>query len=524
MKRVTHWLILFILLAAALGIRIASPHFFHLPGNDIPEHIAYPMRLDFADAGRTVFRTTVDRLLSFPHGYTQAGGIYVIYKAFFDWMGVPINPFTLALTHSLIGLASLLSVFAFIRSQCGFRDAILVTAVLAVVPVHVGISAANSGYQLFKLTGIFLSLWRLHEWKQKPCHRTAALYALSLTFALGAGVDFFLTLILNILFMVWKHPENQVSSLRRIFSHPLVFIFAWLPLIAILVWHLYTVSLGFPRGVLARLHSVVQPVTHSRFEPLGVLSNLIILVGPLALLAPVAISIPRVWREGALVKVAAIQWLWEFVVLSVSGRGAWTSHIINLAAPSLILVWMFLKPLRHGLIIFITGGLLSGVLTLLVIFRLGPNEMRTTYGSRSYQETGIEALGYLVRSGILPVVAPPGRSEKNAFVVDFEGAWFFLGVDTLGMDDLMKERERLNEHIVYVQRPDAHSALSQLIDTRVSSRTPTMEILDGSNVLMRIFSSPAIAAPVRMIQSRNYKLRYYSTYFRMRDYQFMFLP
>ena len=139
-KHVSHGLILLALLGLALGIRIATPSCFHLPGNDIPEHIAYSMRLDFPDPARSFFRTTLDRLLSSNHGYTQAAGIYLLYKTTFDWLSAPINPQSLALVHSLVGVASLVAFFAFVRRQTSFHDAIIITACFALIPVHIGIS------------------------------------------------------------------------------------------------------------------------------------------------------------------------------------------------------------------------------------------------------------------------------------------------------------------------------------------------------------------------------------------------
>ncbi|MEI6788340.1 MAG: hypothetical protein WCL49_07670 [bacterium] len=512
-----------VLLVAALSIRIAAPDCFHLPGNDIPEHIAYSMSLDFPVQDRSFFRTTIDRLLSFNHGYTQAAGMYLLYKSAFDWLSAPINPHTLALVHSLVGIASLAAFFAFIRRQTSFHAAIIMTTCLALMPVHVGISTTNSGYQLFKLTGIFLTLWRLDIYQRTTGHRTALLYALSLTFGIGASVDFFFTLSLNILYAIWSRTPGNPCVERNRFL-PLIIIGAVIPVAAIFAWHAYTVALGFPRGILSRLSSVTQFSHGTFFDPLGVLRNLSMLVGPITLLAPIAIATPRVWRQGAWAKVAMIQWVWEFAILSFSGRGAWTSHILNLAAPSLILVWLFLRPLRYGVVLFVTGGILSAILSLMIIFRVGPTDVRTTYGSRSYQETGIEALGFLVRSGKLPCPSYE-NSTKYALAVDFEGAWLFLGADTLGFGELKHKQEQEHQpaNLIFVQRPGLHSEFNEWITSRVSAMRPDLEILDGSNVLMRVFTA-APGPNTRTKQSRNLKAKFYSTYNTMHDYNFLFIP
>jgi hypothetical protein len=495
-----------------------------VPGSDIVEHIAYPMRLNlslFVDHDVIGF---LKRVLAFNHGYTQISVLFVLYKVVFGVLGAPINEFTLAAVHSGIGIASLLVVFLFLRRFIEFADALLIVAVLAVTPIHVGISAANSGYQLFKMIGVYLSLARLDAWCRAPSRRNMAGYALALLFAIGAGTDFLLTLLLNLLYAYWirSTPACEEARRARLWTNGWIIALGWTPCLVMIGVGVYAALQDLPIGVLHHFHSTVSVASTRLFTPLEVFRSLAIMVGPLALAAPVALVLANRWRKEPWTRTIALQWGIEFLVLAFSRRAQWTSHILNLAVPSLVLAYLVLRSHSWGRPVFAASGLMSVLLMLNIIFGIGGAPIRTTYGTRHYSETGVQALGFVVRSDLIPVERNPDTGNI-ALAVDLEGAWFYLGANTFGQDDLAHGVDRMCRNMTYVYRPGIDSPFNKLIGERVRTMPVTLEIVDGNSVLLQVFTQSGAAAPVRRVDNQFLKARFYGTYNRFSDYCFHFL-
>lgn len=511
-------LILVALLAAALAIRAAVPRLFSVAGSDIPEHIAAALHMGVAGNGNAPWLALVGHALSFNHGYTLITACHILYQFTFAFVGVPVSPLSLATLHGFLGICSLLVFFMFVRANAGFRTACLLTAILAVIPTHVGVSSANSGYQIIKLAGLYLSLWRLQEWMRIPTSGRAALYAASLVVAIGSCVDFFLVLFLNGLYVFWNRDRSPGAWPSRV----IIGIGAGMPVAAILAWHVYAAHAGTPSGILARLADVATPV-HPTFAPWSALRNLTLMVGPVALPALVAVMMPRIWGGPLWIRIAAVQWLWEFAVISLSGRASWTSHILNLAAPSLILVWELVRPLRRATLVMAMGGLASALLTASIIFRLGPPEAPSTYGSRQRSPSGVEALALAVREQALPSFRT-ASVKKLGLAIDFEGAWFYLGENTLGLDDLRGGLAGRYDHVLYVHRPGVDTPFNNAIASIVSNRPPLVEIVSGQSVLMRGVVDPPVDHPaIRLDANAGYD-RFFARFNRVEDYRFPFLP
>lgn len=510
-------LLMFVLAA----LRVWHPCVFHWPGSDIPIHIAAPMSLDPALHHLASVPNAIRHIVAFHHGYSQITSLYVLYKLVFGVACVPINEFSLAVVHSIVGMASLLAAFFFVRSFAGTRTAVFFAIILGLAPIHVALSAANSGYQLFKMAGLYFSLFRLYRWHTIPTRANLATYAGALFFAIGAGTDFFLTVLLNVLFSVLLARSGKFP---RAAGLPLwktgwVMTLAWLPCLVLIAEGVYSWATGTPMGVLSHSAHTTLRKLHS-FEPLVLLTSLFWMVGPFALISLPALLMARIWRTpwGA---VLATQWIVEFLVLSFSGRANWTSHIVNLAVPSLALACLFLHTFRWRHLLMVAGALAALLFTLSIIFRVGSLCERTTYGTRYYEETGIQALGRLVRQGLLPVERNP-RTEKLGLAIAFEGAWFYLGADTLDKADFDRGARQSYRKLYYVIQPNLDSPKNKALAAQAAGLPVVAEIVEHNQVLMRIFGPTTNTTPYRF-ENNVLKSDFYRQYRRLSDYTFNFL-
>ena len=519
-----HWLGIagiVLLMGILTALRVWQPCVFHWSGSDIPIHIAAPMSLDPALTHLSTLPNAIRHIVAFHHGYSQITGLYALYKLVFGVLGVPINEFSLAAVHSIVGMLSLVAAFFFVRSFAGTRTAVFFAVLLGLAPIHVALSAANSGYQLFKMAGIYFSLFRLYRWHQTPTRANLVIYAGALFFAIGAGTDFFLTVLLNILFAVLLSRSGRFPGAAGLplWKTGWIVILAWLPCLALLAEGAYSWATGTPMGVLSHSAHTTLRKPHG-FEPQVVLTSLFWMVGPFALISLPALLTARVWRNpwGA---VLATQWIVEFLVLAFSDRANWTSHIVNLAVPSLALACFFLQPFRWRHPLMIAGALSALLFTLSIVFRIGTLSERKTYGTRYYEETGIQALGCLVRQGLLPVERNP-RTEKLGLAIAFEGAWFYLGADTLDTIDFDRGAGQSYRSIYYVIQPNLKSPKNKALDAQVSGMPVVAEIVDHDRVLMRIFGPTTNTTPHRL-ENSVLKSDFYRHYRRPSDFRFNFL-
>jgi len=513
------WILL--ILASAFLLRVASPTLFHEPGSDIPLHIAMPIHLDQAWADRGI-TGLIGQSLRFNHGYSTINTLHLLYGAAFTLAGIPINPFSLAMVHSILGMASLLALFLFLTRVVRYRDALFITLLVSLSPVHVGMSAANAGYQVIKMAAMFLSFWRLYAWCEAPGPFNRLAYSLTLFFAIGASSDFFVIPGLNLLLSWWllKTPACAEAAQERLWSHGWLWLFCWLPCLVLTGFAVYTHGLGEQVGVLNHLHTVTSSLSIPKFTPLLTLNNLFMTVGPLAVLSPIALWILIHRSSAPWERILMVYWGVMFMTISCSSRADWTAHILNLGTPSLILTYRLLEPFRWGRLALVLGGIASLILTSLIIFRVGDIPIRNIYGSRSLHETGIEALGQVIRSRQLPVIQDP-HSNKLALVVDFEGAWFYLGADTEGPSFLSATTPPAPETL-YVVRTGAQSSFNFAIADRVREWPSLLDIKDGDRLVMQVFSA---SGHPRLGSRDSAALRdeFWKTYHRTGDFAFSFL-
>jgi hypothetical protein len=512
---------LLLILTSAFMLRIVSPTLFHEPGNDIPLHIAVPIHLDQVWAERGI-TGLIGQSLRYVHGYSTINTLHLLYGAAFTLAGMPITPVSMAGVHALIGMTSLLTLFLFLNRVVARRDALLMTLLASLAPIHVGMSAANAGYQVFMMTALFLTFWRLYAWCETPTPFNRLIYGLTLSFAIGASSDFFIIPALNLLLARWllKTPVCAEAARQRLWSHGWLWVFCWLPCLVVLGFAVYTRLLGEHVGVLNHLNTVASSLSTPTFTPLLTLKNLLINVGPLAVVSPIAIVVLLRRSSAPWERILMVYWILMFITISCSSRAGWTAHILSLGTPSLILTYRLLEPLRWGRVMLVLGGLASLILTALIIFRAGDLPLRKTYGSRSPRETGVEALGQVIRSRQLPVIQDP-HSNKLALVVDFEGAWFYLGADTEGPDFLSSGTPPASETL-YVVRPGVQSRFNLAIADRVRGWPLLLEIRDGDRVVMQVFNSQGKPR----LGSRNaaaLRDEFWSTYHRTGDFAFSFL-
>ncbi len=513
--------ILFIL-GLSLLIRVWSPTLFQIPGNDVPLHIAYPLHLNQALAERGL-RGLIGGTLNFNHGYSQILSLYGLYQTAFTLFSLPVTPFTLSFIHSLIGMASLLAVFLFLKCVIPPAEAFWVTILISLMPIHVGMSGANAGYQVFRMTGIFLSLWRLQIWCSAPSPSNRFFYAATLLFTIGSCSDFFIPLGINLIAASWlrKTPAGYAASRQRLWTHGWVVLLCWLPCLILVGWYFYTQYLGETGGVLYRATTVMASGAIPSFTPLLTGFNLLTAAGPLALLSPFGAVMAMRSKHALWAQIIALLWGFEFIVISLSGRAIWTAHILNLATPAIILSYFAIRKYSWARPCLILGGALTLLMTGLVIFRIGNFPIRTTYGSRCIQDPGIEALGQVIRSKMISATQEPGSKKLN-LAVDFEGAWFYLGADTQGHDFVLNDRTK-EQPCLYVVRPGIPSAFNEAIASRIRGNTPTLEIVDGNRVLMQVFSIPATVSLGRF-SNQPLRAAFWKSHNQVSDFSFSFLP
>ena len=510
-----------IILLMALMLRIYSPTIFSEPGNDIPLHIAHPLHLNQAWTERGL-AGLAGQSLRYIHGYSTINTLHLLYGITFTLFGIPIAPLSVAGIHSLIGIASLIVLFLFLKRVVPFWDALCMVILVSLTPIHVGMSATNAGYQIFKMAALFLSFWRLQAWCQDPIPRNRLYYALSLFFAIGSSTDFFVIPALNVLFAWWlrKTPECATASGQRLWSHGWLLLFCWLPCLILIGFALYTRAQGEQVGVLAHIASLTGSGSRWNFTPFLTFQNLLMSAGPLTLLSPIAILIlsrkhPQPWE-----RTLMVYWVVMLLTISCSSRAVWTAHILNLATPSIIITYRLLRPYRMGRLMLILGGVASLILTALIIFRVGDLPLRKTYGSRSLHETGIEARGQIIRSRQIPVTQDP-RALKLKLVVDFEGAWFYLGSDIEGPDFLSSPAHE-SPDTLYVVRPGIQSNFNLAIANHVKGWPVLLEITDQNRVIMQVFESGS-HAPLGQFQAQLLKREFWKSYHLASDFTFAFI-
>jgi hypothetical protein len=442
------WTLTTLLMGAAFLLRIYAPELY-MTGFDMPGHIMASLRLHLTSpfSLTDILSNSITQLLFFNHGYTTMLVPWFFYELLFGLAKFPITEGILTTIHSFLGILSLISVFYFLLINFGFRTAFLSTALLAVTPIHIGLSRVHVGNQILSSIFFFACLVCIKQFldTQKAIWKYG--YALMLFFYIGSENTFFAGLFLQALYFGFlslpRSPKERFQAIRRLFFNPAVLIAGVFPIVAYLVAAYVHYFYNLEGGFIFRIINKAYPSDETH-APYQVVVWMIQLFGPLLMAAVVvgAIDVLKIksrknWKivisslnPGTALLLAAF--CSYFILLNLSDHIE-RNYVFLLLTPTAVLASMIF--LRSQLLYLFTL-LTTLVYSLSVVYALPlPFPTIKNFGSTtSYETTSLQAmktLGYLFRSGALQVSTVTNGPEKDiGLLTQYTSAFYYVGEHT----------------------------------------------------------------------------------------------
>lgn len=511
------------LLVCAYILRVIYPDLY-MTGSDLPGHILASMRLHQTSLFN--FQPLRDNFLAqtfqFTHGYTTLTLPWLMYELVFNLLGVTITERVLVFIHSLIGIASLLGVYAFLNVSFNRRVALTVLLFLAVTPVHIGLSRAFAGPLLFYLTFFYLSLACLHCYLHTRRLMWKGLYYLATFFYIGCDNAFMIGLSFHIIYLLisqeqltWNETKIRV---RNLYINPAALVFITLPVLAYLLVTAYSWQAGVTHGYLLRLFSKASLFSLS-FDPFKVLGWILILIGPIGLVFYLAFlfrsTIDQIKSSRSLQFLLGISFAYSllFAVSSQVER----NYGLFLTVPVAVLTALFIGQ-RKVLVGLLTCLTLVYSLSVVYNLKIGFPTIQN-YGSINHQvknnDYGIKTLGYLVRSGEIFVSHGESETSPIGLFLAFEGGQYYLGENYNDWVERDIQNNIPAKYPVYVfaylieDQDFANQFLMQAAQARQLHRLG--KIMDGDRELVSLFSNYPVGRE-RIFQVSEYNPKFDRVY------------
>lgn len=442
-----HWTLTTLLMGAAFLLRIYAPELY-MTGFDMPGHIMASLRLHLTSpfSLTDILSNSITQLLFFNHGYTTMLVPWFFYELLFGFAKFPITEGILTTIHSFLGILSLISIFFFLLTNFGFRTAFLSTALLAVTPIHIGLSRVHVGNQILSSIFFFACLTCIKQFldTQKAIWKYG--YALMLFFYIGSENTFFAGLFLQALYfgflILHRSPKERTQTIRSLFFNPAVLIAGVFPIVAYLVaayvHYFYNLEGGFIFRIINKAYS-----SNETNEPYQIIVWMIQLFGPLLLAAVVvgAIDVLKIIKRkngksviflnpGTALLLATF--CFYFVLLNLSDHIE-RNYVFLLLVPTAVLASMIFF---RSQMLYLLTLLTTLVYSLSVVYALPlPFSTIKNFGSvTSYETTSLQAmktLGYLFRSGAFQVSTVTNGPEKDiGLLTQYTSAFYYVGEHT----------------------------------------------------------------------------------------------
>ena len=312
------------------------------------------------------------------------------------------------------------------------------------------------------------------------------------------------------------------------YLHWTILVFLGMPVIGMIAVAIFLHSRHIVGGQI--LHVLISRASgmESRLDILGLCKNVMWSFGPLVAAFPVSlVLLCRRWRRGKAnvpVTLFLIMAAVYSMYLLASGRADWTSYVILLALPLVVLT---LFPLtRRPFYPFIPAMLIVGtaLFSFVVVYgskfhidRIAGIPVFRSYGYALNRNSGMKTLAYLLRSGAIPVSRThmsedreKGEQRMGVFI-DYEGGWFYCAshIHDWCIRDLSQGAEKEYEHYLLVYRVDVRTPRNaSILAEALRRRMHCVGIVtDEHGPLMRIYGNePRMPCP-------NYSVERYDALF-----------
>ena len=443
-RRVTLPLIVLILVGA-YGLRVVHPD-LHMTGADMPGHILASMRLHLTSVlnGFDELPTFVFQIVQFNHGYTTILVPYLQYEILFTGLGLPITETNLVFIHSFLGILSLLSIYYFAKLNFGYRVAVATLLIMALVPVHIGLSRAHIGQMIIQIIFFYSSLSFLFKYIQERRQKWKLLYFIATFLYIGSDNGFAIGLALQVLYAVFLYsgrPRCEKSVLiRELYLSTYSAIFVGVPVLMYLGVAAASYGFGIEGGYIQRLFGKSDGLGFSP-DPLSVLRWSAQLIGPVMFFILVSLLLIK---KSLINPQIRFLWIVFFVYLILlSSAELQRSYVIYLAPPVVMISIFTLHIFRRLSIVLITltsAAMLMYSASVIYNVPIGISTTKT-YGSVNHlvenNDFGIKTIGYLVRTDIIDVSKISNITKQNTgrSKASFDAAkdWFRPNYNKLGL-------------------------------------------------------------------------------------------
>ncbi|NMC12046.1 MAG: hypothetical protein GYA34_04090 [Chloroflexi bacterium] len=400
----------------------------------MPGHILASMRLHLASP--FVFNPPEEnffaQVLHLRHGYSTILIPWLLYELFYGLFHITINEISLVYVNSLIGLFSLISIYWFIKENFNPSMALLGTALMAIIPIHIGLSRAHVGFLLFYLTFFYLSLAFLHKYMVNKQSIWLKGYFVTTCIYIGCDNLFLVGLFLQIVYLFLISENKTLSQftneIKQIYLSPNL-LFILLPVSAYTTFSIISIKTGVESGYFLRLYEKINSNSYE-FNPIKVFIWAISLIGPpVGIFVVAAIDcIKTKCNQNRKVIFLMILFLVYFLLL-ITNTQTEKNYVLFLALPIAIISSIFL--IKHPIWMYATI-ICTLIYAFAVVYRVNIGfPTITNYGSLDYKEAnndfGIKTLGYLVRSGELEISRAEKEGDAIGLFLDYEGAQYYIG-------------------------------------------------------------------------------------------------
>lgn len=530
-RSVPFWIWTPLLFVFAYVICVFDPAIY-MAGADLPSHVMASMRLFFTNpfAFHHPLDNTFAQLFEFPHGYTVMATPAVLYGVIFGVLRVHVTNVSLTFVDSLIGIISLISVFYFAKMHMGKKAALLGTLLIAVLPIRIGLSRVYVGEQLIEIATLYASLSALHSVAVGERERPSGWYYLFTFLYIGSDNAFPVGIVIQIAYLyalsgpslgtLWARARRTFINWRAV---------PWVIVVVVyVVVALYLTRKGYNTGYLVRLftHSVD---TRKGFDLFNWFGWVVKYSGPLVVLFLLSfINFRKLRKEPLFIFLGSVAIL--YFLLALGAAQLHPSYLIYMFVPMALFCAGLLE--RRQWVIIATAAVTLAY-SMAIMYHVPRNFPRVAiYGSTnpvSHNDEGFETLGYLLRTGAIPVsktyptVFGTKRETYGIFVASRGALWFYLGGDyhNRPFDDIPAGMLSKLDTYIFAYRKDvtdpelvkANTYIGKYLSDHPLHHIAT--ILRGKTVLMELYSNKA--APGN--KATDYQVAKYNALFSRRFYR-----
>ncbi len=507
-------------LAAAYALRVLYPDLY-MVGYDMPAHTMAALRLHL-----TAPFTPLDgldsfwrQIILFNHGYTTIVLPWLLYELVFGLLQVTITETTLVYVNSLLGLLSLVSIFLFMQLNFQYRIALITSTLIAVLPIHIGLSRVHVGTQIIASIFFFASLSCLQQYLTSRQGRWKAGFYLTTFFYIGSENLFIIGLGLQGLYLLllggYPTWRARLAALRDLYLTVPAGLALGLPLAVYVAAAAYALYAGLDGGYLLRVVNKVSGMGKTNLASIPTWA--FNMYGPalfIFLLALIVVPLKRWWQVSQ--KASSCPPAFKFLLVMLVGyfglvnlsQRTQAGYLFYLMLP-LAAITAFL--LRRSTLLYALTLAATLIYALAVVYTLNlPIPAQDNYGSVTshtcYSGSGCysslqatKTLGYLLRTGALRVSQVQTKhSSYAAILLDNQAAFYYFGLQSyrepLKLVDT-GELDKLGVYLVAVQTDSAEEenvALRQLTAQRQLAKVA--EITGQGTALLELYANAAPAA------------------------------